>query len=291
MAHLYSGCSALAVVSLLAAGCVEQGVAPDESFTFAVLNVGQGLSQVGVRDEHAVVWDMGPNASYDRWRAGYELAGSPRLNAIVISHCDEDHWGGLRRLDTALAFSGLMIVSHHADTSLLRAANRYWGPRLRFRCVAAGETCEVLDDVRVECLWPPRELAFDSVPTAYERNEYSLVFRVTYGSDQVLVTSDIDTSAQRRLCADHGRGLDADLLIAAHHGSCASVDRTFYGSVAPAVCIVSCAAHNDYGHPCPKLLDMLWEMDVRLMQTATQGHILARSTGSYWTLEQSGLDP
>jgi len=270
---------------VLALGCTDRVVSPDESFAFAVLDVGQGLSQVGVRNGRAVVWDLGPGTSHERWSSGYDRLGRPCIEAVVISHCDEDHWGGLRLLDSTCSFSGLVIVNHVADTALLRGSNAFWGPRLRFRHVAQADTLGLLDGVEIECLWPPSDPRTSFAVEPEQRNANSLAFRITYGHTCVLITSDIDTVAEAELSRKYAWTLKSELLVAAHHGSSSGVDRRFYGYVDPAVCFVSCGADNDFGHPSAELLDLLWEMNIRMASTATEGHMVARSSGHYWGLE------
>jgi competence protein ComEC len=262
--------------------CDRTPLAVDDEFVFAVFDVGQGLAQAAVRRGNAVLFDVGPQSGYAGWREGYGLLGRPRIALIVVSHTDEDHRGGLALLDSGVAWNGQLAVSPYEDTTLLRDSAGAWSARVRFRTVAAGDTLAGLEGVTIECLWPPRDLDRPAVLPADERNRRSLVLRISFGGTSALVTSDIDTLAERSLCALQGAGLSSDMVVVPHHGSAGSVDASFYGYVHPGQAVISCARYNDYGQPSAVLYDVLFDQHIAARETFTEGHIVACSNGYYW---------
>ena len=248
-------------------------------FRFMVADVGQGLSQIGIRGSTAIVWDIGPAASMDRWMSAYQSAGSPRIAALSISHTDEDHRGGLSVLPESVDFSGMVITPRGADTGLVRAESGAWKDRVRFRCIAAGDTMGGLDGVLVRCVWP------DSADTAQEnaKNRFSLCFSVTFGATSLLITSDIDTVAEQELEVRLRYDLRADILVVPHHGSASSAGPAFFGYVRPAVAIISCESPpNEYGFPSDEALALLALVGADVRKTYASGDIALRSNGSYW---------
>jgi competence protein ComEC len=272
-----------ACVTVFLAGC-----APDRpgdygtEFTFVVLDVGQGLSQVAFTDSAAVVWDMGPPEAYAAWRSSWQTLGSRRLSAIVISHAQMDHMGGLQLLDSAMDFSGVVIVSPHEDTAFIRAHAGFWRDRIRMAVMAQGDTIGLIGGVHAACLWPP---AANVVPADLQgdtANQYSFCFKLTYANTAALITSDIDTVAEQQLAAVYRWGLKSDILVAPHHGSAGSVGSSFFGYVDPAWTVISCAAVNPYGHPSERLYNMLYQMRSTALTTFERGNVIARSNGEYW---------
>jgi competence protein ComEC len=140
-----------------------------------------------------------------------------------------------------------------------------------------------LDGVSVECIWPPRDLAISAPVIDDYKNRYSLAFMVRFGSNAVLVTSDIDTLAERQLAASYGFSLMSDIVVVPHHGSAGSVDPVFYGYVNPSVAVISFGANNPYGHPAKNVLDLLFQMRVQLFETATEGTVSAATDGYYFS--------
>jgi competence protein ComEC len=276
----FASCCSAALAFALAA--CDSPVEPVQTFTLAVLDVGQGLSQAAIRDERAIMFDMGPLGESARWRDGYRGLGSPPIAAIVISHSDSDHVSGLAGLDTTAAFGGTLYISPLEDTARILAQSGAWASRVRFRRVAQGDTVGGLDGVRAECLWPPRVTGPALPLSGEERNRYSLVFLLTHGACRALLTGDIDTVALDSLAFTYGWGLQAQILVAPHHGSAGGVHRVFYGYVRPSVVVISCSAHNSYGHPAAAVVDLIFEMGCEMLTTYGSGHLRAESQGCYW---------
>jgi competence protein ComEC len=246
---------------------------------FAVLDVGQGLSQLLVVDSAAISFDMGPVEEFEGWLDGYRVAGSPCLEAIVLSHEHPDHIGGIARLPDSITFSGLIITTPHADTALIRRRAGGWGDRLVFRTACQGDTLAVFREVGIRCLWPPRHL-----DEPYEPNRHSLCFRMCHGRGSVLITSDIDTVAQRLIGSRYGWDLASSAIVVPHHGSRSALSPAFYAYVDPPAAIISCGRPNDHGHPHDQVLRLLYSFPrLVLYETALHGHIIGRSNGHYWS--------
>jgi beta-lactamase superfamily II metal-dependent hydrolase len=105
---------------------------------------------------------------------------------------------------------------------------------------------------------------------------------VRYGGTTVIITSDIDTMAERSLAEGFGYRLASDIIVVPHHGSAGSADDVFYGYVNPDVAVISCGIGNTYGFPAKKVMDLLYQMKVRPYITATTGTVTAISNGYYW---------
>jgi competence protein ComEC len=275
--------SACAVCLASVVSCVQQPAQQDSSFVFTVVNVGQGLSQIGAVGAEAIAWDMGDTGAAPQWNSAYAHLGAPHLRTIVISHTHADHMGGLNRLGDSVGFSGLIVTGMLEDTALIRENCGSWKGKIRFRTIAQGDTIGGLSGVSVECIWPPRVLAFSAPIIDDYKNRYSLAFIVRFGSNAVLVTSDIDTLAERQLAASYGFSLMSDIVVVPHHGSAGSVDPVFYGYVNPSVAVISFGANNPYGHPAKNVLDLLFQMRVQLFETATEGTVSAATDGYYFS--------
>jgi competence protein ComEC len=266
---------------LLSCSGLEQRDTLQHAVTFSVLNVGQGLSQMCSIDDRAVLFDLGDSVTDLPWQIGYQRLGSPRIEAIVISHGDRDHRGGLRFLSDSARFSGLLITNPYEDTALLKAAPVSWTSRFFCRRVSRGDTLRLLDDVTIVCLWPPATVE----QAAYEKNKnrYSLCFRIVHGNTSALISSDIDSLAMDTLADSSGYGLHSEIIVVPHHGSRGSLNARFYGYVHPEYAVISCGLHNPYNHPSDTVVKFLaLQSMVELFDTRFDGTVAGRSTGEYW---------
>lgn len=275
---------ALGILSCAGIGGDNDSDSESGQLTFAVLNVGQGLSQAAVVDEKAVVWDMGDVDEFTKWQDGYGSLGAPQIDAMVISHGDMDHTGGLKFLPADVSFSGLVVVSPYEDTASLRAFAVNWSSLIRFRIAKQGDTLALIKGAYMECLWPPKSPETDQwVQDNFDKNRLSLCFRVEYGTTSFLLTGDIDTVAMEKLAERYCFALNSDIVVVPHHGSRGSLHSLFYGYVNPSIAVISCGLNNQYGHPADEVVRLLaFQMMVTLFDTRYDGHVTGTSNGEYW---------
>jgi competence protein ComEC len=249
---------------------------------FGVCDVGQGLSQIAVKDGHAIIFDMGPPPGYTNWLSTYNQFGRPAISAIAISHTDLDHRGGLTLLDSSVQWDGTLVVSPVEDTTLLRDSSGFWKNRIKFKIVAGGDTLGGLENVSIRCLWPLPDQIDNALAGDDQRNRYSSVYSIVDGATSVLITSDIDTVSEQGLLIQYGETLRSDLLVVPHHGSSSSADQVFFGTVDPDIGLLSYGLYNDYGHPSKAVLLLLLRMGTVVRSTALEGSVEYESNGFYW---------
>jgi competence protein ComEC len=103
-------------------------------------------------------------------------------------------------------------------------------------------------------------------------NDGSVVLSVRTRGVSLLLTGDVETSAQQSLLAWGPEVLRSDVLKVPHHGS-ADQDPEFLRTVGARLAVVSVGAHNDYGHPAPETLDLLTDQGAVVERTDESGDI------------------
>jgi competence protein ComEC len=89
----------------------------------------------------------------------------------------------------------------------------------------------------------------------------------------VLLTGDIERKVERQLLASERNILDADVLIAPHHGSKTSSSVPFIRAVSPRYVLYSAGYLNRFHHPAMKIVQRYREMGVKQLDTAMTGAI------------------
>jgi competence protein ComEC len=247
---------ALGLACLLPAMLPAQA-SPRGGFELTALDVGQGLAVVVRTARHTLLYDAGP-AFDDGFDAGASVVapfllaqGVTALDALVLSHGDNDHAGG--------------VAAVRERIRVRREIGTWPGAPC-----AAGETWQ-WDGVRFEVL---RARA----PSGH-RNDSSCMLRVE-GAFNVLLPGDVEAEGERELLAA-GALLDAEVLLTPHHGSRTSSTPEFVRAVRPQVVIHSAGWRHHFRHPRPEIVARYAAVGARQYVTGTGGAISAwRDPGS-----------
>lgn len=215
---------------------------PPGDFEVLAADVGQGTAVLVRTAQHTLLYDTGP-AMGSHADAGQRVlvpllrASGDRLDALVLSHNDNDHTGGAASVQWAHPQAPLW-ASFDTQASLGVPATR---------CEAGQQW--TWDGVTFEFLHPSPEDYQQALPD----NALSCVLRVGAGGTQALLTGDIPARQERQILATHP-GLRATLLMAAHHGSKTSSDPAWLEALHPRWTVVQAGYRNRYGHPAPQVM-------------------------------------
>ncbi len=263
----------LGALAVLAAAVWGAGIAlPDGRAHVTFLDVGQG-DAILIRSPggRTVLVDGGPDPTVLLARLGRALPfWERRIDLVVATHADGDHLAGL-----------LPVLDHYSvgaalEPPAMEPGNlvRQWEEALAARGVPRttawrGMRVDVGEDLALEVLHPAGPAG---APPGEDQNPYSLVLRVVAGGQAVLLTADIDTSAERSLVAA-GLPLGATALKAAHHGAASATSDALLAAARPAVAVISVGADNTYGHPAPATLERLRNAGTSVWRTDACGAV------------------
>ena len=206
------------------------------------LDVGQG-SAILIRLPNGgnVLIDGGPREAGDEVVADLQRLGVSTLDAVVVSHADEDHAGGLIDVINSLQVLSVYDSGYPHTTAtyadLLDAVERSGARYVETR---TGERIELDPEVDMEFLYPD-ELGEGT-------NETSLALRLSYGEFAAQFTGDLGFDQETELLASD-RVAPVTLLEIGHHGSAESSSLAFLQALSPEIGVVQVGADNSYGHP------------------------------------------
>jgi len=213
-----------------------------------LLDVGQGLATVVRTATHTLVYDTGPKWNPDTDSGNRIIVpylrgeGIRTLDALVVTHDDEDHSGGARSVIDARSPTWV-LTSAPADRDYLKNAVE------TLRCEAASDGVGGdgwrWDGVEFEVLHP--------TPGAYDEarktNNLGCVIKITAPGGSVLMTADIEKPVEGELLARAARELKSDVLIIPHHGSKTSSTEAFIDAVQPKLALLPVGYRNRFRHP------------------------------------------
>jgi competence protein ComEC len=233
---------------------------PEGALDVVVFDVGQGLSVLVRSAGQTLLYDAGPafDGGLDMGEAAVVPAlralGVRRLDALVLSHSDNDHAGGAAAVRRAWPHARVLA----GEPTRERDAEA---------CVSGGGWRA--GKVGVDILHPP--LHFPEM-----RNDSSCVLRIDAPGGALLLTGDIGSVVEARLLREGAEQLRARLMVVPHHGSHSSSSAPFIAAVAPEVALIGVGHRNRFGHPREDVLERYRAHGSMLLDTAAAGAIHLR---------------
>ncbi len=231
------------------------------------LDVGQGNAVLVRTAQHALLYDTGPPFgpgadSGNRIIVPYlRAAGVGRLDGMIVTHDDDDHWGGAASVLQAVPTDWLLTSLPDFDPLVVQA-QRPW------RC-EAGQRWD-WDGVKFEVLHPARTSYQDP---AEKNNDRSCILRVEASGRRVLLPADIGRRSEEALLANSRDRLPADLLLAPHHGSRTSSTPEFVRAVSPRIVVFAQGYRNRFGHPQRDVVQRYRDIGARIYRSDRDGAV------------------
>ncbi len=222
-----------------------------------VLDVGQGLSVLVRTAHHALLYDAGP-AVEEGFDAGERAVvpalralGVPRLDALVVSHGDNDHAGGVAAVRAAVPVRATLAPAASptaADAPCVGGATWRW------------------DGVEFRFLHPPPYFP-------YFGNEASCVLSVRTAHGVVLLPADIGAQVEAGLVRRQAAWLRSDVVVLPHHGSAGSSAGGFVRAVGARLAVGSSGFGNRFRHPRDDVVARWRESGAEVLDTQSSGAV------------------
>ena len=250
--------------------------APDGRLTVEVFDVGQG-DAVFIRtpDGQKLLVDGGPDGQVIEQELGEALPFWDRkLDMVLLTHPDSDHLSGLLSVVERYDVGQVVESPVEAETELSEAWRALLDEKdVPYREIEAGGWIDLGRGARLQILGPPEQAI---TGTSADRNNNSLVLKLTWGDVSFLLTGDVEAAGEAALL-DERVDLRATVLKVAHHGSAYSTSQALLDAVRPVVSVISVGADNDFGHPASSTLERL--DDTIVYRTDQQGDVTFSTDG------------
>ncbi|AXF33848.1 MULTISPECIES: DNA internalization-related competence protein ComEC/Rec2 [Bacillus] len=251
-----------------------------------MIDIGQGDSMfVGAPHQRGrVLIDTGGTLSYssEPWREKQHpfslgekvlipfltAKGIKQLDALILTHADQDHIGEAETLLKHHKVKRLVIpkgfVSEPKDEKVLQTARE---EGVTIEEVKRGDVLQI-KDLQFHVLSP-------ETPDPASKNNSSLVLWMETGVLSWILTGDLEKEGEQEVM-DVFPNIKADVLKVGHHGSKGSTGEEFIQQLQPKTAIISAGKNNRYHHPHQKVLQLLQRHSIRVLRTDQNGTIQYR---------------
>lgn len=219
-----------------------------------VCDVGQGNGILIMSGRTEVLDDVGPeNGKMLSCLEKYLPPGDKEIEAVIISHWDADHSGGLAQIAKYYKIDKVYSSYPPSDQNeqLMYSADLAKNDVLRFSKLV------------IEILWP-KEIRGES-------NTDSVVARVSYGDIRFLLMGDVPAEVEQEMVWRNYLSSPVDYLVVSHHGSKSATSEELLDKVTPEEAIISVGKNNRFGHPSQEAIDRLKARGIKIFRTDESG--------------------
>ncbi|MEK4760741.1 MBL fold metallo-hydrolase [Viridibacillus sp. FSL E2-0187] len=245
-----------------------------------VIDVGQGDSILIQTGNENILIDGGNKGKGDEVVAYLKKQKVKTLNAVISTHPDADHVGGLAEvIDTLKVKSVYAPKVTHSTIAYKNFLTSVKKKGLKIKVAKKG--------VEVPTKAKNITLKFLGPVTTYSKsdlNNWSAVLQLTHSKKKFLFTGDAETKAENDMLKA-GVLSKVDVLKVSHHGAKEATTTSFLNKVKPTYAAISVSSTNGYGHPTSATLKRLKAKKAKIYRTDKNGSIVFTSTGSKITVK------
>lgn len=235
---------------------------PQNTATFNLFNVGQGLASIFITKNFVTIYDTGGKS--ENFDAGENIIARflrnhkiKTINLLVVSHGDNDHIGGADYLLKNFRVKKVLTSVPEKFTQYSRTIVQKCTDRIHFISP---------DGVFYVFLHPQENSSFLG-------NNASCVLKISTPEISFLLTGDIEKEAEREILKKHEKELKSTILISPHHGSDTSSTDKFIEKVAPRIVLIPNGFMNKFHFPKAKVLETYQKYHAKIYSTANDGAI------------------
>lgn len=213
-------------------------VKPALKCTFIAVDHGAAIL-IESPEGHTVLYDAGSmtpvNQTYDKIRKTLLEHGIRRVDLLLISHADRDHYNAASRLIEnqyvrAVAFPSAFL--EHRQSGAIELSELAENRPLSVDLISKGDRLDLGAGVWLQVLHPSLTDDFE------EDNPASLTVLITYRGRKILLPGDLDGKGLQSLLSQKSPG-PIDVLLSPHHGSRTANSRELSEWARPDYVIVS----------------------------------------------------
>ena len=235
------------------------------NFTLTVFDVGQAQALVVETQNSILIYDTG--ARWNDRLDGASMAIIPylkskkinKLHTLMVSHSDLDHSGGAKRLVE-------YIDIEHYLSGQPEKLNKIVGKAVFTDCHQQKWSLDGVDFSVISS--QPKTLN-----KTVSDNDHSCVLKVSNQNGSLIIMGDVSVKVERQLLETIPEQLNANILIAGHHGSNSSSSKDWLEKLMPNYVVFSAGYQNRFKFPKEQVVQRVKKIGATPLNTACSGAI------------------
>ncbi|WP_457577215.1 DNA internalization-related competence protein ComEC/Rec2 [Desulfomarina sp.] len=244
-----------------------------KKFSISFLDVGQGSAAFLTLPSGYRLLIDGGGSSYLSATVGRKVIapylwqkGISRIDAIIVTHPDADHYNGLPFIVEHFSPSVIWVNTHSGHDPFFE--HFLQKARMRMIETRVAKKGEFLEQTRkVKCI-----ANTTSWPGSRKGENNGLIIRAAGENFSVLFPGDIEKKTEYSLLKRRFP-LHSDILLSPHHGSATSNSEQFLRKISPRIMVVSAGKTRKKYFPSPGLQQLCRRNDILMLTTAQYGTI------------------
>lgn len=256
----------------------------DRKFSISYLDVGQGSAAFLTLPSGYRLLIDGGGSSYLSTTVGRRVIapylwqkGISRIDAIIITHPDADHYNGLPFIVEHFSPSVIWVNTFSGHDHLFsRFLQKARMKKIKVQLAKSGEFLE--ETRKIRCI-----ANTTSWPGGRKGKNNGLIIRTVGEKFSSLFPGDIGKKTEYSLL-NRNLSLQSDILLSPHHGSATSSSERFLEKVSPRIMVVSAGKTRKKYFPSPGLQQLCQKKDITMLTTARHGTIEIIEDGDGYAL-------
>lgn len=241
-----------------------------------VCDVGQGDAILATYKNIQILFDVGPdNKKVLKCLENHLPFWDKTIEAVILSHGDSDHVGGLSDLMKAYKVEKFF-------------SNGYLNEDIEQKIYSQKISQDDLLSLGLfnfEVVWPPAYVETTAGEGTNNQNSVAGILRVKEGTRQKLthlggqgwsmfLSGDMEKEAEQKLVWRQILTEPVEVLKVSHHGSATATSEELLEVLKPKVAVISVGKGNRFGHPTEEILKKLEVKKIEIKRTDFDGEIL-----------------
>ncbi len=237
-----------------------------DSFNLFFFDVNQGDSSLINYKNVSILIDTGEKEFTDNIIDIIKSKNIKTLDYVILTHDHSDHSSGFPKIYKNFKINNIILPEILKDETFNEVKSLIKGSETKLLYINKPTTLTIKDDFTIKFLR-------DFSKPIEEFNDSSLVFQASVKNFDVLYTGDIEENGQLDIL---NMNIESEILKVPHHGAYNNDKnnvKKFIEKVNPYISIIS-VGNNSYGHPNKNTLNILNDINSKILRTDELGTII-----------------